>query len=275
MTVYDNMAFPLQARKMPRKEMQPLIEQVAHSLGIAHLLHQRPRQLSGGQMQRVALGRAIVRHPHVFLLDEPLSNLDAMLRVETRAELKRLQRNLGVTTIYVTHDQEEAMTLADTLVVMNNGRAEQIGTPETVYQHPRTVFVARFIGSPGMNLLPCRYDQTTRTLTAEQFQIVPPARYHAALHRIGEQFDLLLGVRPEACALITDHQSEGNAIPAHIYMREPLGRETLLTLSVGDEYVKVIEPPHVERELNSQVWLTFAEEALHIFDTEHGAALID
>lgn len=270
MSVFDNLAFPLAARKMARAAIRQRVEQVARSLGIFELLQRKPRQLSGGQMQRVALGRAIVRRPHVFLMDEPLSNLDAMLRVDTRAELKRLQRELGITTIYVTHDQEEAMTLADTLVVMRAGRAEQTGPPESVYRRPRSMFVARFIGSPAMNFLPCRYDPATRQLVAASFRRRVPARLQVACNERAAG-DLVLGLRPEH--LTVRLHAQPDAIAARVYVLEPLGKETLLTVVLGDMLLKVIIPPDLRPAMNDPVWLGFDDPVMHLFDAESGVAI--
>jgi multiple sugar transport system ATP-binding protein len=270
MTVFENMAFPLRARRLSKAEIRRQVEQTAQSLGIANLLERKPRQLSGGQMQRVALGRAIVRRPHVFLMDEPLSNLDAMLRVETRAELKRLQRDLGITMIYVTHDQEEAMTLADTLVVMRDGRAEQVGGPEEVYHRPQTSFVARFIGSPAMNMLPCRYVPQHHELVTETFR--RPAPEFLRRRSDGQTpADLLLGLRPEAITVALDEQP--GSVAARVYVAEPLGKETLITLALGAERLKVLVPPELQPAMNDTIWLTFDEQDMHLFDAESGAAI--
>lgn len=268
MTVADNIAFPLKAQRLNRNERTHAIAQAAAALGISELLRRKPRQLSGGQMQRVALARAIVRRPHAFLMDEPLSNLDALLRIETRAELKRLQRELGITTIYVTHDQEEAMTLADTLVVMRDGRAEQVGTPAAVYRAPHTLFVARFIGNPPMNLLPCHYNRAAATLAATGWQYAVPPQYTTALNAATSS-DLVLGIRPEHIELVAT--TAPHAIPAEVYILEPLGRETLVTLVVGDTRVKLIAPPDLHLPLNSTVGLHFPAAHLHIFDSVTGA----
>jgi multiple sugar transport system ATP-binding protein len=274
MSVFNNLAFPLRARNMPRAEIDTLVAQAARALDITELLDRKPRQLSGGQMQRVALGRAIVRRPAVFLLDEPLSNLDAMLRVETRAELKRLQRDLTITTIYVTHDQEEAMTLADTLVVMNAGHIEQVGPPEQLYRSPRTLFVARFIGSPAMNIIPGTYDAASRQFCAAAFTYPLPARLHGALDQAGSPEALQIGIRPEHITLHTTPQPD--AVAARVYMFELLGKETLFTLSLGETRetrIKVLAEPDVRPALNEPVWLTFADDALHLFDAGSGLAL--
>src|SRR4249919_3985233 len=160
MTVFENMSFGLRLKRFPKDEIKKRVSEAARILDLTELLERKPRQLSGGQRQRVAMGRAIVRNPKVFLFDEPLSNLDAKLRVQMRTEIKRVHQKVKTTTVYVTHDQVEAMTLADRVVVMNHGRIEQIGTPQELYHHPRTRFVAGFIGSTAMNLLPCRLEQT-------------------------------------------------------------------------------------------------------------------
>src|SRR3989449_3629662 len=164
MTVHENMSFGLRLKKLPKDEIRRRVAAVAGILGIGELLDRRPKQLSGGQRQRVAMGRAIVRHPKVFLFDEPLSNLDAKLRVQMRIEIKKVHQKVRTTTVYVTHDQVEAMTLADRVVVMNHGRIEQIGTPNELYHKPATKFVASFIGSPAMNFIPCRLEGLPRKL---------------------------------------------------------------------------------------------------------------
>jgi len=263
MSVFDNMAYPLKARGTPRKEIRERVEGTARSLGIAELLRRKPRELSGGQMQRVAVGRAIVRKPDVFLMDEPLSNLDAKLRVEMRAELKRLQKNLGVTTIYVTHDQAEAMTMADKLIVMRNGHILQAGTPEELYLRPNSVFVAGFIGSPSMNFSGCRYDPDRGLLVAPAFSYRIPEQLKAvASHSAGAP--LVLGVRPEDVGVSTEPQPD--AIGATVYMSEPLGRENLLTLEIGDSTFKVLAPPEILVTLDQRVWLTLNERRVHLFD---------
>ena len=165
MNVYRNLSYSLRLRRVPKTDIDTLVRQVADSLDLTQLLDRKPSQLSGGQRQRVALGRAIIREPKLFLMDEPLSNLDAKLRVQTRSEITRLQRKLGVTTIYVTHDQTEAMTMGSKIVVMNDGRIQQTDTPRELYSHPVNAFVAQFIGTPPMNLLPCRLDQVGETVS--------------------------------------------------------------------------------------------------------------
>src|SRR5258708_9804846 len=199
MTVFENMSFGLRLRRLPRAEIRERVEHAAQILDITDLLERRPKQLSGGQRQRVAMGRAIVRNPKVFLFDEPLSNLDAKLRVQMRTEIKRVHQKVKTTTVYVTHDQVEAMTLADRVVVMNKGRIEQIGPPQELYHRPRTRFVAGFIGSPAMNLIPCRLEQNGAGLSvrvSDAISLPVPAslapRYRPVAGR-----ELIVGLRPE------------------------------------------------------------------------------
>ena len=241
MRVYDNMAYGLKIRGMSRDEIDGRVREAARILELEALLDRKPRQLSGGQRQRVAMGRAIVRHPKVFLFDEPLSNLDAKLRVQMRLELQKLHRRLGVTSLYVTHDQVEAMTLGQRIIVMNAGRAEQIGTPREIYDRPQTTFVAGFIGSPPMNLIPSKLDGR----------------------------DVLLGVRPEhlePCA-----ESEANLI-AEVDLVEPLGADTLAHGHVNGE--RIIARVHAAlNTVHGRLPLRFRPENRHYFDAKTGARL--
>jgi multiple sugar transport system ATP-binding protein len=264
MSVRKNIAFPLEARRTPRAEIKRRVEETAEILGLTQLLDRLPRQLSGGQMQRVAIGRAIIRRPEVFLMDEPLSNLDAKLRVNMRAELKRLQRDLGVTTVYVTHDQAEAMTMADQLVVMNSGRLLQIGYPEEVYLHPQTTFVAGFIGSPGMNFLPARFDKQQGVLVSDCFTYPLPVELRGQLAGVADQSKLLLGIRPE------DIQVELAPLPgtlsATVYISEVLGKETLLTLACGQNRVRAAVGALVRLDIGTPVWMVPTVAGVRIFD---------
>jgi multiple sugar transport system ATP-binding protein len=232
MTVFENMAFGLRLRRIPKPEIRGRVEDAARILDIADLLQRQPKQLSGGQRQRVAMGRAIVRHPKVFLFDEPLSNLDAKLRVQMRTEIKKVHQKVTTTTVYVTHDQVEAMTLADRVVVMNGGQIEQIGTPYEVYHAPKTRFVAGFIGSPGMNFLPCQLVANGSGLTvrlSETLSLPVPAdradRYRAHIGR-----EMVFGLRPEDLI-----EKRGETLPpGHapftvlIDVVEPMGMETMV-----------------------------------------------
>ena len=248
MTVYENMSFGLRLRRMPKSEIKVRVEQAARILGIMELLERRPKQLSGGQRQRVAMGRSIVRNPKVFLFDEPLSNLDAKLRVQMRTEIKRVHQQVKTTTVYVTHDQVEAMTLADRVVVMNEGRIEQVGTPNELYHAPKTQFVAGFIGSPAMNILPCRLEQngvglTVRLTDAVTFR-VPESRSARYRPHLGKE--LLVGLRPEH---ITDVRGYGSAdrqnFTATLDVVEPMGMETMVYFQVnGAEVCGRVDPAH-------------------------------
>src|SRR5438309_7998884 len=212
MTVYENMSFGLRLKRYPKEEIARRVQEAARILDITELLDRKPRQLSGGQRQRVAMGRAIVRNPKVFLFDEPLSNLDAKLRVQMRTEIKKVHQKVRTTTVYVTHDQVEAMTLADRVVVMNHGRIEQIGTPNELYHKPATRFVAGFIGSPAMNFVPCRLEDVSGKLNVRLTDRIsfplPPARAarYSALPRTDK---LLLGLRPEHITEGKQHSQPG------------------------------------------------------------------
>jgi len=231
MTVYENMSFGLRLKKFPKAEIRERVENAARILDITDLLGRRPKQLSGGQRQRVAMGRAIVRNPKVFLFDEPLSNLDAKLRVQMRTEIKKVHQKVTTTTVYVTHDQVEAMTLADRVVVMNAGLIEQIGTPNELYHHPKTRFVAGFIGSPAMNFLPCRLTDGNGGLSirlSEQLSLPVPASRQAHYRpHVGRE--LAFGLRPEH---LTEKRSDlpPGAVPFDIQLDvvEPMGMETMV-----------------------------------------------
>ena len=246
MTVFENMSFGLRLRRTPKAEIRTRVEQAAKILDIINLLDRRPRQLSGGQRQRVAMGRAIVRNPKVFLFDEPLSNLDAKLRVQMRTEIKRVHQKVKTTTIYVTHDQVEAMTLADRVVVMNGGRIEQIGRPHELYHRPKTRFVAGFIGSPAMNFMPARLqrngDGLLLRLAPELAFPVPPPHTARYLPSVGK--DLVFGLRPEH---ITEPRGEGRDPRCEFSMTldvtEPMGMETMVFFTVnGTEVCARVEP---------------------------------
>src|SRR6266545_5716406 len=246
MTVYENMSFGLRLKHYPKAEIARRVQDAARILDITELLQRKPRQLSGGQRQRVAMGRAIVRNPKVFLFDEPLSNLDAKLRVQMRTEIKRVHQKVKTTTIYVTHDQVEAMTLADRVVVMNGGRIEQIGRPHDLYHRPKTRFVAGFIGSPAMNFLPARLQPNGEALLlrlAPELAFPIPAA-HAARYRPSVGRDLIFGLRPEH---ITEPRGEERDPRCEFSMTvdviEPMGMETMVFFTVnGTEVCARVEP---------------------------------
>jgi multiple sugar transport system ATP-binding protein len=277
MTVAENIAFGLRMRKVDPKVVQERVMTVARSLGLEYLLERKPKQLSGGQQQRVALGRAIARQPQVFLLDEPLSNLDAQLRDDTRAELKELHHNLGITTVYVTHDQVEAMTLADQIVVLNRGRIQQIGEPQEIYAKPANRMVATFVGSPPMNILPAKY-------VAEGFdvdgQVLPVSgNMQGKLHlREGQGFDL--GVRPESISINEPRRREGHEgkfaeLVVEVKVVEPLGRETLIRASLPGlgVVVNVQVGADVRPRPGDRLVLDVDLSKLFVFDTTTGDRL--
>jgi len=246
MTVFENMSFGLRLKKFPRAEIKSRVQNAARILDITELLDRRPKQLSGGQRQRVAMGRAIVRNPKVFLFDEPLSNLDAKLRVQMRTEIKRVHQKVMTTTIYVTHDQVEAMTLADRVVVMNSGRIEQIGSPNELYHRPKTRFVAGFIGSPAMNFIPCRVIEQSGALNVRLSEALslPIPENRTARYRPHAGNELIFGVRPEHISA-AGGQTGPNQIrfSLPIDVVEPLGMETLVYFAVnGTEVCGRVDP---------------------------------
>jgi multiple sugar transport system ATP-binding protein len=232
MTVAENMSFGLRLKHYPKAEIKSRVTEAARMLDIVELVDRKPKQLSGGQRQRVAMGRAIVRNPKVFLFDEPLSNLDAKLRVQMRIEIKKVHQKVRTTTVYVTHDQVEAMTLADRVVVMNHGRIEQIGTPNELYHNPATRFVAGFIGSPAMNFIPCRLEEVAGKLhirLTDRLTFPLPPRRAARYQGVPRSEKLLLGLRPEHIAEAKAHPQPGvESFDTVLDVTEPMGMETLI-----------------------------------------------
>ena len=275
MTVYDNIAFGLKLRKMPKAEIKKKVEEAAEMLDIKPYLKRKPKELSGGQRQRVALGRAIVRDAQVFLMDEPLSNLDAKLRMQTRTEIKRLQKKLGITTVYVTHDQVEAMTMGDRMAVMKDGVIQQLATPAVAYEFPANLFVAGFIGSPAMNFIPVNVSE----LDAEHVR-VKGNNLDLKLHRPKgtqemEGFkgqDMILGVRPESIALIEEdtraQKGDWQEVPANIDVVEPSGSRTFIHMTIGGQEViseaDTIKVVHLQDNSQLKVW--FNTSHVHLFD---------
>jgi multiple sugar transport system ATP-binding protein len=268
MTVRENIAYPLRVRKVPRAEIPARVKKVTELLGIADLLQRKPKELSGGQRQRVALARAIVRQPSVYLMDEPLSNLDAKLRLHMRGELKRLQYELGTTTLYVTHDQAEAMTLAHRVAVMQAGRVRQLDTPLNIYARPANRFVAGFLGSPGMNFLEGQIDLAEGRFGNHEVSLPLDAGTLTQLKRCQR---VTLGVRPEAIRVSA--QSFEGSIPASIYVTEALGNETFLLLNLGKEKLIARSDPTLQFDIGTTVWFSFDKQALHFFDPVTGDRL--
>jgi multiple sugar transport system ATP-binding protein len=267
MSVRDNMAFSLLYRKLPRKEIDARVRAAAEILGLTAYLDRRPRQLSGGQRQRVAMGRAIVRKPQVFLFDEPLSNLDAKLRGTMRVEMKKLHQRLGVTTVFVTHDQIEAMTLADRVVVMNAGRIEQIGTPDEVYHAPASLFVAGFIGAPTMNLLRARFE-APQALRLAGGDIIPMAAGRS------ETDQVVFGIRPEDVDVAEGPLPPGSAeVRAVVEVVEPLGADTLVFTTVSGAALTARVRPGVRPAPGATITLRLDLARAHLFDAETGRAM--
>ncbi|SNT14244.1 sn-glycerol 3-phosphate transport system ATP-binding protein [Noviherbaspirillum humi] len=257
MSVYENMAYGLKIRRFAKQDIDARVQKAAQILELGALLQRTPRQLSGGQRQRVAMGRAIVREPAVFLFDEPLSNLDAKLRVQMRLEIQKMHRALGTTSLYVTHDQVEAMTLGQRMIVMNAGRAEQIGTPAEVYGRPATTFVASFIGSPPMNLLHGRVANHGDSMRLGDVDAPLPA---SASRHAGE--DRILGVRPEHLVL-------GDAgLPMRVEMVEALGADLLVHAEAGGQSLVIRAPAHARVQAGENVRASFDASAMHWFDPQ-------
>src|SRR5271163_1670977 len=272
MSVYDNMAFGLKMRKFDKPEIAKRVREAAEILGIQQLLHRKPRQLSGGQRQRVALGRAIVRHPQVFLFDEPLSNLDAKLRVQMRVELKKLHDRLGTTAIYVTHDQVEAMTLGDRVVVMKDGLVQQVGEPLELYNEPANLFVAGFLGSPAMNFAPVKVSETNGGLWAENegLRIKVPAELAGRLGRHVRN-EVTMGIRPEDLHVASAADPAELGFDAMIEVVEKLGSEILLDMAVGPHTMVASVEPSIRVNVHDRLRLALNPERLHFFDTQSEA----
>jgi multiple sugar transport system ATP-binding protein len=271
MTVYENMAFGLIYRDHAKDEIRRRVEHAAGILNIGDYLARRPRQLSGGQRQRVAMGRAIVRDPKVFLFDEPLSNLDAKLRVQMRTEIKKLHKRVETTMIYVTHDQVEAMTLADRVVVMRDGRVEQVGTPDVIYSQPASIFVAGFIGSPTMNLVAARLEQRHGTLVvalgSEASLVVPPE--YAAAYRDWIGREVIFGLRPEHLAW-AESDVDDATVEVAASVVEPLGSDTLVFFEISALEMVARLPPEAARHAGDRVRLRPDLRRMHLFNPATG-----
>ncbi|MDF3062756.1 MAG: glycerol-3-phosphate transporter ATP-binding protein [Microvirga sp.] len=274
MSVFDNMAFGLKMRKFAKEEIRKRVQDASEILGIQQLLGRKPRQLSGGQRQRVALGRAIVRHPQVFLFDEPLSNLDAKLRVQMRVELKKLHQRLGTTAIYVTHDQVEAMTLGDRVVVMKDGVVQQVGEPLELYNAPATKFVAGFLGSPAMNFATVTVterDGALRTVSEGLDIKVPSEAVERLRPHLGRE--VTLGIRPEDLDIASGADPQDFTFDALVEVVEKLGSEILLDLKVGRGAMVASVDPIVRVTFGDKLRMTLDPARLHFFDVQTEAAI--
>ncbi len=274
MSVYDNMAFGLKLRKFPKQEIQQRVQEAAVLLGIQELLQRKPRALSGGQRQRVAVGRAIVRKPQVFLFDEPLSNLDAKLRVARRAELKKLHDRLQATVIYVTHDQVEAMTMGDRIVIMKDGLIQQVGAPLEVYGHPQNQFVAGFIGSPSMNFIPCNVSSKDGQLffTNPGLNLVVPSSRAKALAAYAGK-PVTMGVRPEELREATPQDPANTVFDAMVEVVEPIGHEIYLDVKAGPVELIARVSPDTPAKVGQKITLAATVEKLHAFDPQTEKAI--
>ena len=283
LTVYDNIAFPLKAVKAPKSEIQERVKEVTAILQIQAMLDRKPSHLSGGEMQRVALGRAMVRRPKAFLMDEPMSNLDAKLRVDMRTELKRLQHRLGATTIFVTHDQVEAMSMADRIVIMHQGSLQQIGTPQEVYNQPQTVFVAQFMGSPSMNLINGKVQAQT-ALNPNVIGGGEPALHlnHTdvwielsaeQISRIGQSDEIIFGVRPEHIVVSKEPMEQG--CKASVHLVEALGSVNIIDIFLGENpetgdlvLLRARTHPAFKPDVGQSVWFDFDAKQVRLFDRQ-------
>jgi multiple sugar transport system ATP-binding protein len=263
MTVAQNIGYPLRVRKMDRRQINEHVQRTAMMLEITPLLDRRPRELSGGERQRVALARAIVRHPRAFLMDEPLSNLDAKLRLQTRAELKHLQQQLGTTTVYVTHDQAEAMTLGHRVAVMNQGRLQQFDTPLAIYNQPANRFVAGFVGSPTMNFLEGEIDVTGRRFVTPQIALPVNESQLETFERQGTK-QVTLGIRPEHISVTLDERAGWQ--PASVYVTELMGSETFVILQIDKTRLVARAPGEFRADTDRQAWIEFDMNKAHWFD---------
>ncbi|MCP3399947.1 MULTISPECIES: ABC transporter ATP-binding protein [unclassified Bradyrhizobium] len=277
MTVAENMSFGLRLKHYPKAEIKARVTEAARLLDITDLIDRKPKQLSGGQRQRVAMGRAIVRNPKVFLFDEPLSNLDAKLRVQMRIEIKKVHQKVRTTTVYVTHDQVEAMTLADRVVVMNKGRIEQIGTPNELYHKPATRFVAGFIGSPAMNFIPCRLEDAGGTLQirlSDRIAFALPAARAARYNALPRTDQLLLGIRPEHLTESHAHLGPGiETFETVLDVTEPMGMETLVYFGLDGTPICGRVDPNAGAKDGAPMRLAMDLNNMHLLNEATGAVL--
>ncbi len=269
MTVFENMSFGLRLRKTPKGEIDTRVNQAADILNIRELLDRRPKQLSGGQRQRVAMGRAIVRNPQVFLFDEPLSNLDAKLRVQMRTEIKKIHQRVQTTVVYVTHDQVEAMTLADRIVVMNAGEIEQVATPQEMYEQPATRFVAGFIGSPAMNFIPCKVAQNgagvSIRLGTDLILQVPADRQSRYKHYVDR--DMVFGIRPEHLTEKRAHTNPSQLdFSANVEVLEPMGMDTMVFINVNGTEICARSAPNAAGEVGQNMDFSIDMDNMHLID---------
>jgi len=277
LTVYKNISFPLETQGMNKKDIDKSVMDVAGILKIEHILKKKPSALSGGDMQRVALGRSMVRRPKAFLMDEPIGTLDAKFREVMRTELKRLHIDIGATTVYVTHDQVEAMSMGDRIAVMKEGVMHQVGKPEEVYDNPVNLFVANFIGSPGMNFIDvvcAKSDHNTKAVLSSNKEVCfqfSKEVYNRLEEKRAFSKKLVLGIRPEWIRI--EKKKTENLVPAEIYVIEPLGPSKIVDLKVGNDIIKARTGADFEVRIGDRVWIELIEKKVHFFDKQSGNAI--
>jgi multiple sugar transport system ATP-binding protein len=268
LNAYENIAFPLRTQKMKHSDVEKRVNEVSKLLHLEEIIDRKPRKLSAGDQQRVALARAMVRHPKVYLMDEPLSNLDAQLRVDMRVELRRIQINNRTTTVYVTHDQVEAMAMADRIAIMNKGLLLQVGTPDDVYVYPANLFVANFIGSPSMNFIPCKYEAATRSVriptNGETVQYKLPHNLVQSLDSLTDGVELIMGIRPEDVKIYSEPIDDG--LEVKLILLEALGSENIHRLGRGELILVARTSPADIYAEGQSLWVTFEAEAIRLFD---------
>jgi multiple sugar transport system ATP-binding protein len=269
MNVYDNIAFPLKMRKIPKEQIKDKVRNISQLLGIENFLNRKPKELSGGQMQRVALGRALVREPKVFLMDEPLSNLDAKLRTYMRTEIKKLQKKISITTLYITHDQIEAVSMADRIAVMNSGLVQQIGTAEKIYREPANTFVADFVGSPSMNFLKCNIiesDSSNNTIGSDGTHLQFPIKKLPL--KLPFRRNIIIGIRPRDILFLGNEDFNGIKVKGKISFTELLGDDSLVEIKIGiDELIKVASTdPSLNFAIGKDVTIGMPCDKIHFFD---------
>lgn len=278
LTAYENIAFPLKTQKFDKEKIKKEVNKVADLLKIKHILNKKPKELSGGDMQKVALGRAIVRRPKAFLLDEPIGTLDAKFREEMRLELKRLHVDIGATTVYVTHDQAEAMAMGDRIAVMELGVLRQIGTPYEIYSKPNSLFVANFIGSPGMNFIYCKPAKDSngklvmKLLTDNMYIPIPDDIQETILSEVNKNKELVLGIRPEDVSFSL--KKEENFLNVKVYVIEEMGSYNIIDVSLGNIKIKVRTLPTVKPNIGETAFVSFDMKRISIFDKETGNSVI-
>jgi multiple sugar transport system ATP-binding protein len=275
MNAFDNIAFPLKIRKVPQTEIKSRVEKTADMIHIRPLLKKKPHELSGGERQRVALARATVREPRVFLMDEPLSNIDAKLRVYMRAELIRLQKDLQTTTIYVTHDQVEAMSMADRIAIMDQGKVAQLAGPMTIYNEPADSFVGGFVGTPPMNFFDAEFARKGQQafLQTSHFTLKLETEVGKLVEERSAGSELTIGVRPQDMA-ITPKRTSDEDFEAEVYAVEPLGNETVVDLRIDDKILKVVASHSFESKILDKVWACVDKKRMHLFNRSDGKAIL-